>query len=91
MSGAVGAPLQLDWYWLVIGMLSAYVLGSLRGYKQTQALAETIVQRTVSSLRPPPRDPPSRDIQRELIELADEAGERDRDTEPPTRRRRNTR
>lgn len=82
--------LQLDWYWAAIGMLSAYLLGHLRGYKQTKAFAEAIVQRTVTSLRPPP--PSYRETtQQELRELADAVSDRSARETPQGRRRRSTR
>lgn len=51
--------LQIDWYWAVIGMLSAYVLGTAHAQNKLKKFADTVVQRTVTSLRPAPPPMPA--------------------------------
>lgn len=43
---------QVDWYWLVIAALSAYVLGAAHTHRKLSKFADTVVTRTVTSLRP---------------------------------------
>lgn len=56
-------PFQVDWYWAVIGALSAYLLGAAQTHRKLNKFADTVVTRTVTSLRPAAPSPPPIPIQ----------------------------